>query len=404
MTTNQQKLYRLQVRQSEAREKLSTLDAKPDRSTDEQTELERLDGELRGLEPEFRDALKAVDSEQTAAVTVNDSEARELRELTGRASVGDVLLAALEKRATTGAIQELQAAHNLGPNQIPLEMLRLPTEARAVSTAPTSVGAQESEIVAPVFASGAGSFFGLDRPQVSMGDAVYPVLTSRPTVGGPHANSTDVAETTGAFDADLLAPGRIQASFVYRRTDAARFVGMDASLRQALNMGLEEKSDQEFVNGSNGLLNGTNLPNNNAAAVTTFANYISQFCYARVDGRFASMKSDLRILMGSATYAHAGGVYRAAESDVTALDRLSDQVGGVRVSAHVPDVASKKQNAVVRLGSRRDAVQPMWTGVTIIVDEVTRSGAGEIEVTAVMLLATKIIRAGGYWKGQTQHP
>ena len=28
-------------------------------------------------------------------------------------------------------------------------------------------------------------------------------------------------------------------------------------------MGLEEKSDQEFVNGSDGLLNGTNLPNNN---------------------------------------------------------------------------------------------------------------------------------------------
>ena len=108
--------------------------------------------------------------------------------------------------------------------------------------------------------------------------------------------------------------------------------------------------------------------------------------------------------MGSATYAHAGGVYRAAESDVTALDRLSDQVGGVRVSAHVPGVASKKQNAVVRLGSRRDAVQPMWTGVTLIVDEVTRSGAGELEITAVLMLATKIIRAGGFWKGQTQHP
>ena len=148
MTTNQQKLYRLQVRQSEAREKLSTLDAKPDRSTDEQVELDRLDGELRGLEPEFRDALKAVDSEQTAAVTVNDTEARELRELTSRASVGDVLLAALEKRATTGAIQELQTAHGLGPNQIPIDMLRLPTEARAVSTAPTSVGTQESEVVA----------------------------------------------------------------------------------------------------------------------------------------------------------------------------------------------------------------------------------------------------------------
>ena len=46
----------------------------------------------------------------------------------------------------------------------------------------------------------------------------------------------------------------------------------------------------------------------------------------------------------------------------------------------------------------------MWSAVTLIVDEVTRSGAGEIEVTAVLMLATKIIRAGGFWKGQTQHP
>ena len=42
---------------------------------------------------------------------------------------------------------------------------------------------------------------------------------------------------------------------------------------------------------------------------------------------------------------------------------------------------------IVRLGSRRDMVQPVWAGVTIIVDEVTLSGkSGEIEITAVMLM------------------
>ena len=48
-------------------------------------------------------------------------------------------------------------------------------------------------------------------------------------------------------------------------------------------------------------------------------------------------------------------------------------------------------------------VQPMWNGVTLVVDEVTLSGKGEIEVTAILLLATKIIRAEGFYKQQTQH-
>ena len=34
----------------------------------------------------------------------------------------------------------------------------------------------------------------------------------------------------------------------------------------ALTDGLSEKADQEIVNGSDGLLNGTNLPNHNTAA------------------------------------------------------------------------------------------------------------------------------------------
>ena len=53
----------------------------------------------------------------------------------------------------------------------------------------------------------------------------------------------------------------------------------------------------------------------------------------------------------------------------------------MRVSAHVPAVASHSQNAVVRLGMQRDAVQPMWSAATIIVDETSLSGKGEIEVT-----------------------
>ena len=46
-----------------------------------------------------------------------------------------------------------------------------------------------------------------------------------------------------------------------------RSLSMEASLRMALNSGLAEKADQEIINGSKGLLNGSNLGAHNVAAV-----------------------------------------------------------------------------------------------------------------------------------------
>ena len=76
---------------------------------------------------------------------------------------------------------------------------------------------------------------------------------------------------------------------------------------------------------------------------------------------------------------------------------------GLKVSSHVPAAASNKQNAVIRLGMRRDMVAPVWEGVTLIPDEITKAANGQIVVTAVMLHAVKILRAEGFYKQQTQH-
>ena len=166
---------------------------------------------------------------------------------------------------------------------------------------PGASATEQAETIQPVFSTGAGAFLSIDHPNVPQGQAVYPVLTSRPAVGGPTALSTDAPDTTGAFDADLLPPKRIQAGFIYRRTDAMQFSGMDSALRMALNGGLQEKLDLDAIAGDDGLLTGTNLANNNVSAVTTFANYLSLFLFGRVDGRYAEQKNDIRVLMGAGT-------------------------------------------------------------------------------------------------------
>ena len=204
----------------------------------------------------------------------------------------------------------------------------------------------------------------MDQVSVPNGDAVFPVLTNRPTVGGPHADSTEVPETTGAFSAELVKPERLQSAFTYRRVDAARFSAMGESLRAALNESLSEALDVQIVSGADGLLGGTNLDAHAQAAVDTFGTYVSKFGFGRVDGRYAPTAKSIKVLMGSAGYAHAGSVYRGDQSQESAVDRLMTIGGGVRVSAHVPAVTSTKQQTIVRLGARRDMVAGLWQGVT----------------------------------------
>ena len=331
-------------------------------------------------------------------MTTGDQSDRELRALVTDASMGAIFHAALEHRATDGREAELQQHFGLAANQVPIVML----EHRAVTPAPANVGQTQAEIVPGVFPQSCAAFLGVDVPTVGVGEAVFPVLTQNATVHTP-AENADAAETTGAFTAEVLSPSRLQASFFYSREDRARFRGMDEALRMNLSEALSDKLDAEILSGTNGLLAGTNLANNNVNAITSYADYVSDFAYSRVDGTYASGVGDLRIVMGSGTYAHAASLYRGNNADQHALARLMADTAGVKVSAHVPGVSGNKQNGVIRLGMRRDMVAPIWEGVTLIPDEVTKAGSGQIVITAVMLHAVKIIRAAGFYKQQTQH-
>ena len=52
----------------------------------------------------------------------------------------------------------------------------------------------------------------------------------------------------------------------------------------------------------------------------------------------------------------------------------------------------------------RAVLQVMWNGVTIVpADEITKAKTGEIGITAILLVATKILRADAFYKQETQH-
>ena len=390
---------KLAIRASEIRTKLAALaGTEGDLGDEAKTEISTLRNEYTDVETRYTAAVVSEDVRETKST--ESPEATEYRALVDKAELGEIYAATIEHRNTAGAEAELQSHLKIGPNQVPLDLLRV--EDRLVSPAPTNVGATEQPVIAAVFANSVGAFLGVDQPVVGAGDSVFPVIVTRASIKGPFTGSEEAAETTGAFEAELLKPERLQVSYFYKRTDSARFSGMSSALRENLSMALGDALDAEIVNGTDGLLNGTNLPNHNVSAATTYLLFLSQFGFSRVDGRYTGSVADLRSVMGSGSYAQAGSVFRGNNADQTAASELDRLTGGVRVSAHVPAVASSKQNNVIRLGMRRDMVAPVWQGVTLIPDEISQAKKGEIVITAVLLHAVKIIREEGFYKQQVQ--
>ena len=213
----------------------------------------------------------------------DDAEGRELRQMTDDANLDAIFMAAIEHRSTTGRERELQEHFKLGPNQVPLSMLGTEHRTAGGTAAPTSVGTSQAAIIPAVFPQSAGAWLGIPQPTVGVGDATFPVLSTSAVVRTP-AEGAEAATSAGVISAELLTPSRLQASMFSSREDFARFMGMDASLRMNLSDALSDGLDKELISGTNGLLTGTNLSNNNASAETSYAAYRSNLLFSRLMG------------------------------------------------------------------------------------------------------------------------
>ena len=398
----------LEIRSGEIRARLAAIGGMEELTDETRSELDKLKVEYADNDSK-RAALTIASDAPVTHIETRSSEGREFRALVNRSSVGEIFDASLSKRSVDGATKELQDHYGLDANQVPLAMLvknwpdNDDLETRAVTPAPADVGQEQASVVPYVFPQSAAAFLGVDMPTVGVGEAVYPVLTKTLDVRTP-AENADADETTGTFTADILSPSRVQAAFFYSREDRARFAGMDAALRENLTEGLADGLDKQILNGTNGLFAGTNLANNNVTVNDTFDSYLSHLCWDQIDGRYAAMASDLSMVVGAATLKDLGQTYRNTSVDRSALDRLMELTSGVRVSAHVPAPASNRQDAVIRRGMSMTATAPVWEGVSILEDSITKAKQGQVVITAIMLHAVKVLRTGaGLVKQGTDH-
>ena len=399
--------FAIEEAQSEIRTRVLEIRAIPDdKLTPElRTERDTLDKKYAEGEVKFRASLKALRAEQETGVTVDAAEL-ELRQLTERSSLGDIAAGVLSQHPCEGASRELQQHHHLKPNQVPLALMRSPMvehRTAGITPGPTDSGADQRPIIPAIFPQSVAAFMGINGQSVGVGEAAYAVVSTSASPGAP-AEGAEQAHSTAAFESAALVPARLQASVFFSVEDAARVAGLSDALRMNLSDALsDELDDQILTNGTTGLFQGSNLADNDASSVGTFITLKKRIVYDSIDGKYATNAGDLRVVLGAASYAFAGSVYRGNNSDVDALESIMGKVAGVRVSSHVPAVSGNKQELVVARGTAQHVAVALWSGMDLIEDPYSMAKTGEVILTARMLHAIKILRKDGFRKVELQH-
>ena len=385
------KLLKAQLEVSEKRTELAAL---IDAETPETEKIEAAKTAVVESEKRMQAILVLDGGNKEVEKSAGDAEARELRQLFTKASVGRMLAGILEEGEGDGADLELRQALNIPADYIPLELL----EKRAAATFTGDEPATPQPMIGRLFPASAAAFCGVDVQSAGVGQVNIPVLSTGVTIGGPHVDSTEVAESTGAVTISTLQPRRLNGSFAVKQTDLAIFPMLEDSFRADLGDAVQNAIDVDLLTRtSKGLLDlGTDPDTVPGGSATLPATFLSDL-YSGVDGIYASNVNQVRVLYGPETYAYAGGLVIVASHPETTMDKISRISGGVLVSENAGAYANNKQEALIVKGqARRNCVGAVWNGVQIIRDEVTRARHGEVRLHVIAMWDFNVIRPAGY--------
>ena len=414
-------LQRLQLEQSQLREKINDRLGSEDSLTDEQrTELRQWTDRAQEVEVELRAAIVAEPPVETRDVSDLDTEQRERLTLRSTARLTNYLSALTSGRAFTGPEHELCAA--AGVSGIPIELFDVPSERReasgagsehrAVTPAPGTVGVNLDPIRPAVFANSIAARLGIDMPRVMSGTYATGTITGSQSAAAL-GKGTDATATAGAITVGTATPKRISARLELAIEDIAA-VGQDnfeAILRENLSLALSDALDNQAINGNGtapnltGMFERLTTPGAPAAGVADFDAFISLFA-GGIEGLWANTVKDVSIVCNPETYRLSLQTFRDSAGnnpndlgDTSFADYAMQRFGGWWTNKRMPDKASHIAQAILyRMGrsamganaGMRTAVCPHW-GEIGVDDIYSGSASGQRNYTLHVLLGDVIL-------------
>ena len=396
--TNSQKL---QVRQSEIRERLNVLSSPDTELNDEaKAELNTLMAEMADLEPKLRAAIV---SEQEAIEARNDGASSDsaLDDLRKRASVSEYIRQAVNGSTLEGACRELNAELKIeavrgqgGGVLMPVEQLALRADvANTTTTADDASETQRRPIFSRLFARGVMDAMGVRLDSVPVGLIEYPILTDASTPAMT-AEDADAADTVAAtWNSEVLKPKRLIAQYEFTAESIATVPGLDAALSSDLQMSMTSQMNKECLTGDGTGANVRGLDTaikfasiTNPTGVVTFDDAV-EFGLSAIDGLHAESEADISVVLGPATYRKVAGILQSGTTE-NAFDVLRRRGTTVVTSAHVAAPASNVQRGYIHAGrdmARGDSIAAVWPAIELIRDPYTKASSSKTIITAVML-------------------
>ena len=383
--------HRLDLLRSEKRERLTEISAKEEALTaEERAEIASISSEIKDIEAKYRAALHVEDTDK------DKPEAREHKSLEDGLSLRNYIEACASGKPIEGREKEYAEQHSLSPSTVPWSACAPRERADAVSPglADSDAPAMQHSVLDRVFAESATAFLGVRFESVGTGIQHYPVITAGTTAEVVAKDA--VKESTAATISVVKAsPKRLQARYSVRREDLSITPNLEESLRRDLSAVMSDQMDKITLTGTGtdpqpsgflGASGGLPAASGNFApsGVISYENWATLLASA-CEGKFASKLSDLRVLVGVETFSKLASVFRTGTSD-NALAYSNREVS-LRVSANLPAKASKKEKGIIVRGNPANSfISPVFTGITLIRDELSDASKGWIHITAYSLV------------------
>ena len=408
--TNKQ---RIELQISEQRTKINDILKQETRSQEDLNQLTELTTRSQNLEIEYRAAVVSEGQEEQRKLGETqdgDGETVELRSLFSRVSLNDYLAPASAGTGVDGAAKELNAALGvsvMGPSggvAVPFHMLMErrdsePELERRAYTDTSNNDGQETQrpILQRLFGPGVMDYLGVRIDSVPVGRSEWPLISSGTTSAQTKEGSAAAAAVAATFSYANMKPKRLTGSYEYTLEMSASVQDLEQALRRDLADVIKSKMTDTIINGTapttqnpqniQGFL--TKVTSTDFGALATAATF-GELHANGVDGIHAEMETQVKSVIGIASYQRSAGVYLAGSGEAGS-DLLKRRSGGCYASSYIPAVASHKQSAILHSagmngGSMRgDSVAAMWPTLEVIRDHYTKAGEGGVVLTWITL-------------------
>lgn len=400
---------RIARRQSEIRQQLAELAAKPTPTEDETRSMEALDLEYRTNETRYRAALIAEDTERReAGAELETRSEREYAELLTRFELRQVALALDEGRQLNGAtaeiVQELRSAG--GFRGVPVPWAALETRNTVASGTPDPISTRP--IIDRLFPDSMAGRMGAQMISIDAGAVEWPVVTSAVTAGWATSEGGNVSGPTPYTTADrAMAPDHNLGVQMRLTRKALKQSGaaLEAAIRRDMQGAMGQEIDRAMFLGTGsdgqplGVITGRATYDIALQEVDELATWgafragVTAFMVANA----ASGPGAVRAMIRPELWDFMDGAIWDAGSGLTEWDRLSRHMPSTYTTSNALDAPAGDPLATsALLTTSTGGIAPIfagaWGAIDMIRDPYSDAQSGGLRLTALATLDVTVAR------------